>query len=379
MGLDRQDQVIFVSNVRYILILALLLAAVPGTVLAEDATMDAIGSRAATVAMDQLAADQGTENLLAMTDAGAAMFGNRTTEACLKGVTTVSGCDIGDGNLLMPQRSKFSPLWFFFFRNDTGEAVFLQVTPEAVNKSPEEIGTLPPDEIFGTIAKERIDADYLLENQSVWTRMLSAKVFDGNEFSLITIANMWADPATPYDFLRAAEFHNHLCPGVSSGYLISRYVEERLPIESSSQSYKVIACPVWCKDDLFPVVWDATPGKKGLFVKDLSDAEKEALRESTGGIDVAGIYIRWNSSTSTGDGIVVGYNWSRSNELTGTADWEGDQTLAKLVMDLKLIDYQDHPEEVVSTIKGFRCDSQDDFNALTYAGVNPLKVLGVET
>lgn len=367
------------SNVRYILILALLLTVIPGTVLAGDATMDAIGSRAATVAMDQLAVDQGNENLLAMTDAGAAMFGDRTTEACLKGVTTVSGCDIGDGNLLMPQRSKFSPLWFFFFRNDTGEAVFLQVTPEAANKSPEEIGTLPPDEIFGTIAKERIDADYLLENQSAWTRMLSAKVFDGNEFSLITIANMWADPVTPYDFLRAAEFHNHLCPGVSSGYLISRYVEERLPIESSSQSYKVIACPVWCKDDLFPVVWDATPGKKGIFVKDLSDAEKEALRESNGGIDVAGIYIRWDASTSTGDGMVVGYNWSRSNELTGTADWKGDQSLAKLVMDLKLIDYQDRPEEMVSTIKEFRCESQDDFNALTYAGVNPLKVLGVET
>ncbi|MDD4255121.1 MAG: FmdE family protein [Methanofollis sp.] len=366
------------SNVRYILLIALLVALVPGTVFAGDATMDAIGSRAAAVAMDHLASAQGNENMLAMTDAGAVMFGNRTTERCLKGVTTVSGCSIGDGNLLMPQRSKFSPLWFFFYRKDTGEAVFLQVKPEAVEKSPEEIKALPPEDVFGIIAKERIDAEYLLANQSAWTGMLSKKVFGGNEFSLITIANMWADPRTPYDFLRAASFHNHLCPGVSSGYLISRYVEERLPIEGPSQSYKVIACPVWCKDDLFPVIWDATPGKNGLFVKDLSAAEKEALKKSTGGTDVAGIYVRWNASTNTGDGLVVGYNWSLSNELTGTADWKGDQALAKLVMDLKLIDYRDRPEEMVTTLSEFRCESPNDFAALASAGVNPLKVLGVE-
>lgn len=369
--------VINVLKMRYCMIVLLLLVVVPGTVLADDATMEAIGVKAATVAMDQLGSTQGDENLLAMTDASTAMIGNQTTERCLSGVTAVSGCTIGDGNLLIPQRSKFAPLWFMFYKKDTGEAVFLQVNESAAARQATEVKTMSAGEVFGPIAKEQVGARYLLENQSAWTALLEKKAFAGNEFSLITIANMWADPTTPYDFLRAASFHNHLCPGVTSGYLISHYVEERLPIEGPAQSYKVIACPVWCKDDLFPIVWDATPGKRSFFVKDLSAVEKEALNKNLG-TDVAGIYVRWDAATKTGDGLVVGYNWTRSNELTGTADWDGDPTLAKLVMDLELIEYTDRPEAVVTTLKEFRCESPEEFSTLTYAGVNPLKVLGVE-
>lgn len=365
------------TKMRYGMVILLLLLAVPGIVLADDATMEAIGAKAATVAMDQLGSAEGDVNLLAMTDAGCAMIGKETTEKCLNGVTDVSGCTIGDANLLIPQRSKFSPLWFFFYKKDSGEAVFLQVNGTATARSAAEITKMPADEVFAVMAKKQIDAAYILKNQSVWTEYLEKKVFAGNEFSLITIANVWADPATTYDFLRASAFHNHLCPGVTSGYLISHYVEENLPIESPTQSYKVIACPVWCKDDLFPIVWDATPGKRGLFVKDLSAVEKAALKESLG-TDVAGIYVRWDAATKSGDGLVVGYNWTRSNEVTGTADWKGNPSLAKLVMDLELIDYTDRPEEVVSTVKVFRCESPEEFSMLTYAGVNPLKVLGVE-
>jgi len=370
-------QVINVTDNRYLVLMILLLAMIPGAVMADEATMEEIGSKATALAMDQLAFAKGDENVLAMTDASCAMYGKQTTERCLNGITAQSGCTIGDGNLLIPQRSKFSQLWFFFYKKDTGDAVFLQVRPEVVSKSSSEIRNLASDQVFEIIAKERVDTEYLLANQNVWTESRKNKIFAGNEFSLITIANMWADPDTPYDFLRAASFHNHLCPGVTSGYLLSHYVEERLPIETPAQSYKVIACPVWCKDDLFPVIWDATPGKKGIFVKDLSAAEKAGLRESLG-TDVAGIYVRWDSETDRGDGMVLGYNWTQSNVLTGTANWEGDPVLSKLVMDLKLIDYTDRPEEVVSTIKTFTCESSAEFAALTQAGVNPLKVLGVE-
>ncbi|WP_220680779.1 FmdE family protein [Methanofollis formosanus] len=359
------------------MVMLLLLAAVPGIVLADDATMEAIGTKAATVAMDQLGSAKGDAHLLAMTDAGCAMIGKETTEKCLNGVTDASGCTIGDANLLMPQRSKFSPLWFFFYKKDSGEAVFLQVNGTATARSAAEITKMPADEVFAVMAKKKIDAAYILKNQGVWTEYLEKKVFAGNEFSLITIANVWADPATTYDFLRVASFHNHLCPGVSSGYLISHYVEEKLPIESPKQSYKVIACPVWCKDDLFPIVWDATAGKRGFFAKDLSAVEKDALQKKYG-TNVAGIYVRWDEATKSGDGLVVAYNMTRSNELTGTAGWKGDPLLSKLVMDLELIDYVDRPEELVTTVKEFRCESPEEFAMLTYAGVNPLKVLGVE-
>lgn len=362
--------------IRVFVLTALILAMVPGTVLAGGAAMEAIGSRAAAVAMEDLAVTKGDENLLVMTDAVCAMFGNRTTERCISGVAAATGCSIGDGNLLVPQRSKFSPLWFFFYRKDTGKAVFLQVNAEAAAKTPGEIRVLPADQVFEVAAVERIDAEYLVKNQTAWKEILGKKAFAGNEFSLVGIANMWADPRTPYDFLRAASFHNHLCPGVSSGYLISKYVEQELPIESPTQSYRVIACPVWCKDDLFPMIWDATPGKKGLFAMDLNPTERDALKERLG-TDVAGIYIRWDAAANRGDGLVVGYNWTRSSEVSGTAGWKGDPALAKIVDDLGLIGLQDNPGEVVTTVREFVCTNQSEFAALTYAGSNPLEVLGV--
>ena len=50
----------------------------------------------------------------------------------------------------------------------------------------------------------------------------------GNEFSLIGLSNVWAK-GVPYDFMNAAAFHDHLCPGVTSGYMIIKYVEKKPP------------------------------------------------------------------------------------------------------------------------------------------------------
>lgn len=110
------------GKINYLVVMVLLLAMVPGTVLAGGATMEAIGSRAAAVAMEDLAVTKGDENLLVLTDAGCAMFGNQTTERCISGVAAATGCSIGDATLLIPHRSKFSPLWFFFCEENKQKA-----------------------------------------------------------------------------------------------------------------------------------------------------------------------------------------------------------------------------------------------------------------
>jgi hypothetical protein len=46
------------------------------------------------------------------------------------------------------------------------------------------------------------------------------------------------------------------------------------------------------------------------------------------------------------------------------------------VDDLELIGLQDNPGEVVTTIQEFVCSNPSEFAALTYAGTNPLEVLG---
>lgn len=355
----------------------LLLAFMLGIALAEDSAMTDVGARAANVAMAQLGVEMNDPDLLAMTDASYSMIEGKTTEAAIDGVSEATGCTIGKANLLIIHRSKFNPLWFFFFDKESGEAVFLQVREEAATSSAEDLEAMSDEEVFSIISKEQISADYMLENAEEWNQKFDEKVFGGNEFSLTTIANIWAHPEVSYDFLQAACLHNHLCPGVSSGYFILNYVEKKLPItDPVNQSYKVIACPVWCKEDAFQAIWDATPGKGGLFVKGLTGENRAALPDYAK--DAAGIYIRWDSSTSTGDGLVVGSNSSKVKELYGIEACEGPWCwwTSRLESDLAYMEYQGQPEIACSTIMEFEVD-QNNLTQLQEAGVNPYVHLGI--
>ena len=353
---------------RYLMMITLILALAPGLTLAEDAVMKELGAKAAIEAMNQLGFEKGDDNVLAMTDASYAMIDGQTTEAAVDGVSEASGCTIGKANLLIIHRSKFSPLWFFFYDKESDEAVFLQVDENA---------DLSGDDVFSVNSKEMIDADYMLENAEEWNQKFDDKVFGGNEFSLTTIANIWAHPKVTYDFLQAACLHNHLCPGVSSGYFILNYVEKELPItDPTNQTYKVISCPVSCKEDAFQAIWDATPGKRGMYVKGLTGENRAALPDYAK--DAAGLYIRWDSSTNTGDGLVVGSNSTKIKELYGIEACEGPWCwwTSRLESDLAYMEYQDQPEIACSTIMEFEVD-QDDLTLLQEAGVNPYVHLGI--
>ncbi len=353
---------------RNLLVLALVLSMVPGIALAQDDVMKELGTKAAAEAMTQLGFEKGDENILAMTDAGYAMIDGQTTEAAIDGVSETCGCTVGKANLLPIHRSKFCPLWFFIYNKKTDEALFLQV---------DESADLAGDDVFSINSKEMIDAEYMLNNPEEWNKKFGDKVFCGNEFSLITIANIWAHPDTTYDFLQAAMLHNHLCPGVTSGYLISKYVEDELPItDPANQSYKVIACPVWCKEDAFQAVWDATPGKRGMYVKGLTGENKAALPDYAK--DAAGLYIRWDGSSNSGDGLVVGFNFTElkiKHNIVATDDpW--DWWTSRFAMDLAAMEYMDQPEEMCITIKEFQVDN-DGLTQLQEAGVNPYVYLEI--
>ncbi|VVB72208.1 FmdE, Molybdenum formylmethanofuran dehydrogenase operon [uncultured archaeon] len=245
----------------------------------------------------------------------------------------------------------------------------MQADGNALNKSLSEFKALGSDKIFSKISKAKVDIDYLKDHTDEGNATFNKAAFNGNEFSLVGISNVWSRNAT-FDFIEEACFHDHLCPGVTSGYLLAKYVEEKLPINNvSTESYKVIACPNWCKDDLLQMRWDATPGKSGMFVMALTDLEKNALTEKykTG---VAGIYIRWNDTAKQGDALVLGYNFSAKS------NWTGPSWGSKLASDVELMDYYSEPETFVSTIKEFKVDS-NVLAQLQNAGMNPLKVAGV--
>jgi formylmethanofuran dehydrogenase subunit E-like metal-binding protein len=346
--------------------MVLLLALVSGLALADNAVMQELGSKAAKIAMQELKVGTGNADVLILTSAGHAIVDGQTTRAAIKGLNAESGNSIGDANLFQVLRPHYKPVWFYFFNKANGEAVFMQAESKSLNKSLDKFKALSNDQVFSKISKANVDIDYLRNHTDEGNETFNKKAFNGNEFSLAGISNVWARGGS-FDFIQATCFHDHLCPGVTSGLFLAEYVEEKLPITNiTAESYKVIACPNWCKDDLFQMRWDATPGKSGMFVMALTDAEKKAVP------NIAGIYIRWNDTAKDGDALALGFNFS----AVKLPQWTGPSWGSKLYQDIVLMDYVDKPEAFITVIKKFDVDAAK-LAMLQNAGMHPLKVAGV--
>jgi formylmethanofuran dehydrogenase subunit E-like metal-binding protein len=346
--------------------MVLLLALVPGLALADNAVMQELGSKAAKTAMQELKVEKGNANVLVLTSAGHAIIDGQTSQAAIKGLAAESGNSIGDANLFQVLRPHWKPVWFYFFNRATGEAVYMQADSSLLNKPLEEFKALPADNVFSKISKANVDLDYLANHTDEGNATFDKKAFNGNEFSVVGFSNVWARGGS-FDFLQATAFHDHLCPGVTSGLFLAKFVENKLPINNiTAESYKVIACPQWCKDDLLQMRWDATPGKSGMFVMALTDAEKKAVP------NIAGIYIRWNDTSKEGNALALGYNFS----AVALPQWTGPAWGSKLYQDIVLMDYVDKPEAFITVIKEFNVDA-DKLANLQNAGMHPLKVAGV--
>ncbi len=339
---------------------------VPGLALADNAVMEELGSKAAKAAMEQLGVEKGDTDVLILTSAGHAIVDGKTTQAAIKGLAAESGNSIGDANLFQVLRPYWKPVWFYFFNKANGEAVYMEADSPALNKSLDEFKALTDDQVFSKVSKANVDIDYLQNHTDEGNATFNDKAFNGNEFSLAGISNVWARGGS-FDFIQATCFHDHLCPGVTSGQFLAKYVEGKLPINNiSAESYKVIACPQWCKDDLLQMRWDATPGKSGMFVMALTDAEKKAVP------NIAGIYIRWNDTAKQGDALALAYNFS----AVQLPQWNGPAWGSKLYQDVVLMDYDDTPEAFISIIKEFNVDAAK-LAMMQNVGMHPLKVAGV--
>jgi|WetSurMetagenome_2_1015567.scaffolds.fasta_scaffold00962_10 formylmethanofuran dehydrogenase subunit E-like metal-binding protein len=346
--------------------IGVLLILIPGMALADNAVMQELGTKAAKAAMQDLKVEIGDANVLILTSAGHAIVDGQTTQGAIRGLMNESGNSIGDGNLFQVLRPYYKPVWFFFFDRATGEAVYLQANSKSLNGSLEEFKALSNDKVFSKISKGNVDIEYLRNHTDEGNATFNGKAFGGNEASLAGIANVWARGGS-FDFIQATCFHDHLCPGVTSGQFLAKYVEEKLPINNiSTESYKVISCPNWCKDDLFQMRWDATPGKSGMFVMALTDAEKKAVP------NIAGIYIRWNDTAKSGDALALAYNFS----AVALPAWTGPSWGSKLYQDIVLMDWADKPEAFITVLKEFKVDSPM-LAQLENAGMHPLKVAGV--
>ena len=359
----------------------------------ELSVLDLVGFKAADRAMKDLQVSKGDSNILALTDAGyVPMIGDYTTEKALNGVTLTSGASRGRANLINVHKPYNARLWFAFFDKESKDCVYLEADSKVLKtyldreKTEREAAlsdfmSLKDEEIFTRIAKENIGADKLLSGPEPWQEKMVTKVFGGNEFSLITLSNVRAK-GLPNDFLKVAELHDHICPGLTSGYLIAEYVKEELPSSNPRKEYTVIAIPPWCKDDALIIIFETNVGHKRTFVKWLTAEQKAALPKEAK--NVANIIIKEDLKTGKGEGIVVAFDWDKAFQMCGDVsrkDLKAFDTYRwwymRLKMDLFMMDYLDKPETFVSTLKSFTVESPAETEKLKSAGVNPLVELGI--
>jgi len=363
--------------IRQILCLITLAAcciSITGLVAADDDLAYDLGTRAAIVGMDLLKFDAGSENVLALTNAGHAKVKGMTTERALTGLSETSGLNNGDNNLFQVNRPDWKPLWFYFFNKESGLAAYMEPDSAFYSMSKEERDALPADKAFSQVSLIMVDLDKMLKDPADGNVTFNKKKFSGNEFSLIGLSNVWAAGAG-YDFMNAAAFHDHLCPGITSGYMIIKYVENNLPITNSSEIYVDIGSPNWCKEDAYQMIWDSTPGKNSMYVMALSPEDEAALKAKYG-IRPAGIIIRWNDAAKKGTGIALGFNFDQVSEELGLVNYTGPSWAPKLVQDIGMMPYVDKPESVIKTLKEFPVD-EVNLTKMKTAGNNPYKVLGM--
>lgn len=202
----------------------------------------------------------------------------------LQGLT---GCSLGKGNLLFYHCPAGRPLKVALFRRDTRAACVLT----ALNDGKIERVQL----IIGPEQTSRPDT---------W-KEISAKL--GPDAAMVGILNAWADGA-PYDLLKCVEFHNHFCPGVTSGYLLAKYIQARWPL-SGQQAYLYIAAPMWCKEDGIQVLLDLTAGKHGIITKPLAKDQLKGLPFT----QPAGILIVREGRNGPGIAHVLSFDWEAAN------------------------------------------------------------------
>lgn len=355
---------------------------------AEYEMWSALAKSAAQKAADMLnnasgAASASFNDLIVLTNAGYACIDGHTTQGCLDGLDSETGASAGNSRLIEIHSAPSSALWFFFYEKDSGNGVYCETEPSKINLTTFRISEEPFSNV--TLYNIRADDEHLYANLAQANEDLFVNQgFGGNEFRIITISNAMAQGA-PYDLVRAFQYHDHFCPGVTGGYLLVKYLEKHFPLTDTYKNYFVLSVPPWCKDDAIITLLNATPGKGGYSVFYLNTEDTEKLRDQAK--NIAGIFFRWNgdSTNPMGEGMALGFDFTESKDKNnwGGADpwnwWE-----SRLRMDLWFMDYLDTPERFVGVIpvNGKEIFSLADIgnsppSDLARPGMNPLDRLNL--
>jgi len=318
------------------------------------------------------------QETIVLTNAGYVMAGSHATQGLLDGLSKETGSTVGKGNLLEVHAARTAPLWVALYDKKSGKAVYSSLNKdkcqELLTAEKKNLKGIKKEEIFKKTVCENIRLDYLSANGQEWDKKMGEKVFDGNEFRIISIVNAVAKGA-PQDLVKGVLYHDHFCPGVTSGYLLANFLEKEMPLCSSAQSYFIISVPVWCKEDAIQTVLNATPGKSGMAILPLNDKQKEKLLPEAK--NLAGIYFRTDAKSKKTEALVLGFDFAQGEKLSGL----GEQKMFGWEKKFRTVSWEldnlDKPELFVKVLKRFELKDGEQPQDYVQPGVNVLIKLGL--
>ncbi|MGD9158783.1 MAG: FmdE family protein [Desulfobacteraceae bacterium] len=297
-------------------------------------------------------------NLIVLTNAGYSEAGGELTQGALDGLAAVTGVSRGKNTLVEIHSAPWAPLWFAFYDKGSGYCAYLEA-----NAPEKDSQKMPSAGMFSISSVERIDADYLYGHADEYKSKFKNKIFNGNEFRILTIANAIAQGAPVY-VVRSVEFHDHYCPGVNSGIVMSNYIKKNFPPDD--EGYFIQSVTPWCKEDALQVMLNVTAGKKSYIIYHPSDADLAARKPEFK--DVSTIVYRHDKKSNTWQGIALKFVWA-GTKFTST----GNQLIDKMRNALWYLDYLDRSEDFVKVVKSFQLPEGVTPKDWARPGIDPLE------
>jgi formylmethanofuran dehydrogenase subunit E-like metal-binding protein len=300
-------------------------------------------------ALKTLGTQRGDFNLCVLTDSTYVNLAGRSTEEYVDMIEGETGCSVGKGNLLFFRRPSNYHLIIALYKRDTKECVVIRYDGQE-----------------GRVGNFHIGDEHVYK-ADFWEKA-SKGVSGSDTAGIVTILRAWSSGA-PYDFLKCAETHGDVCPGLAWGYFTAKAIQKQYPLRRG-EKYVFIACPNACKDDAIQVLLGVTPGKKTLFVKKLTEDQKKQLSEEKG----AGILVKWNQSQKKGKGAVLALDMHKIRQTINYKKSSKPQVKAMFVS--RLIPQLNGSEEFVKVIREFAV-TPELMQGLMSAGKNPYEVIGL--
>ena len=231
--------------------------------------------------LKKIGSTPGSKTLLVLTNAGIGEMNGQSTLPYLDLIVEETGRTRGSGGLMNVQTPVTEDMWVALYDKATGKLAFIK-------------------DVDGPKIQV-VDAAYdVILTPEKWAAARSG-LLGARMFSVASIALVWAANA-PWRLLRASEFHNHICPGLNSGYIMAEYALRNLPL-AKGEHYVFVGAPPFCANDAFQSILDATVGKKGTFAM---MADKGLLKKKHGkDFQTGEIVLRVNPKANTCKGVLL--------------------------------------------------------------------------